>query len=385
MNKKTLLTNRVYLIIFAATISVALFSLLFGITKLEREFEKKVLDVVTTDIIEITNNTAKSIKQTLIGSSNYVQSIKDSIVIQNQIDNKLSTLLTKNIKYAYLLYKDEKGVFRFLADGAPQKEKAFFNQKFDVESNRWYEIFQTKKPVLIEQPLLKQLSITYLKPILKTEDVQLILAIDFSVEKTNDVNEIIDMVKNIIISIIFIVLIFILILIYQLLRYITVKKSIYIDKLTNVYNRNYLQEYEDSINLDDYIIAAIDIDYFKKVNDTYGHDAGDIVLKEVARTMLESTRLNEDIVIRYGGEEFLILAKKVNNEDSNHLNVIERVFHNIGNRDFILSDGTIIRITVSIGLNLTPNESRNFKQAFKLADDALYLAKKKGRNQIEIN
>lgn len=385
MNKKTLLTNRVYLIIFATTISVALFSLLFGITKLEREFEKKVLDVVTTDIIEITNNTAKSIKQTLIGSSNYVQSIKDSIVIQNQIDNKLSTLLTKNIKYAYLLYKDEKGVFRFLADGAPQKEKAFFNQKFDVESNRWYEIFQTKKPVLIEQPLLKQLSITYLKPILKTEDVQLILAIDFSVEKTNDVNEIIDMVKNIIISIIFIVLIFILILIYQLVRYITVKKSIYIDKLTNVYNRNYLQEYEDSINLDDYIIAAIDIDYFKKVNDTYGHDAGDIVLKEVARTMLESTRLNEDIVIRYGGEEFLILAKKVNNEDSNHLNVIERVFHNIGNRDFILSDGTIIRITVSIGLNLTPNESRNFKQAFKLADDALYLAKKKGRNQIEIN
>ena len=128
----------------------------------------------------------------------------------------------------------------------------------------------------------------------------------------------------------------------------------------------------------------MDIDYFKKVNDTYGHDAGDIVLKEVAKTMLESTRLNEDIVIRYGGEEFLILAKKINNEDKNHLNVIERIFHNIANRNFILADGTSIRITVSIGLNLTPSESRNFKQAFKLADDALYLAKRKGRNQIEI-
>lgn len=384
MSKKILFTNRIYLILFSGIISLALFLLLFGITKLEREFEKKVLGVVTADIIEITNNTAKSIKQTLIGSADYVQSIKDSIQIQSQIDSKLSTLLTKNIKYAYLLYKDENGVFRFLADGAPKKEKAFFNQKFDVESNRWYDIFETKEAVLIEQPFLKQLSITYLKPILKIQDVQLVLAIDFSVEKINDVNEIISMVKNIIISIIFIILIFIFILIFQLIKYITVKKSVYIDKLTNVYNRNYLQEYEDTINLDDYIIAAMDIDYFKKVNDTYGHDAGDIVLKEVAKTMLESTRLNEDIVIRYGGEEFLILAKKINNEDKNHLNVIERIFHNIANRNFILADGTSIRITVSIGLNLTPSESRNFKQAFKLADDALYLAKRKGRNQIEI-
>ena len=224
MNKKSLFTNKIYLILFSMLVSFALFFLLFGITKLEKEFEKKILDVVTADIIEITDNTAKSIKQTLIGSVNYTQSIKDSIEIQSQIDSKLSTLLTKNIKYAYLLYKDEKGVFRFLADGAPQNEKAIFNQKFDVESSKWYEVFDTKEPILIEQPFLKQLSITYLKPILKTQDVQLVLVIDFSVEKTNDVNEIINLVKNIIISIILIILIFIFILVFQLIKYIRVKK-----------------------------------------------------------------------------------------------------------------------------------------------------------------
>ncbi|PHO14427.1 EAL domain-containing protein, partial [Malaciobacter marinus] len=149
-------------------------------------------------------------------------------------------------------------------------------------------------------------------------------------------------------------------------------------------NRNYLQEYEEFINLDDYIIAAIDIDNFKLVNDNYGHNIGDKILKQVAVIILKSTRKKDDIVIRYGGEEFLIFAKVKRNDNLIALNVIERIFTNIQKEKFPISNKSNLDITVSIGVNLQPAKSKNFEEAFKLADKALYLAKDKGRNNIQI-
>ncbi|RXK04480.1 GGDEF domain-containing protein [Halarcobacter bivalviorum] len=377
--------SRFFLIFVSIFVSISLFLLLSGITKFEERFENKVLEVVTADIIGIIKNTSKSIQSNLQGSDNYIETIKKSTMTRMNIENKLTVLLTDNIKYAYLLYKDKNDVFRFLADGASAEHKAFLNQKFDVESSQWYDIYKTKEAILIKQPLLHQLSITYLEPILKDEKVELLLVIDFSIEKTKDVNEVITLVKDIIISINILVVIFILILIIQTLKYYTVKKTAYIDKLTNVYNRNYLQENEDKINLEDYILAALDIDYFKKVNDTFGHDAGDLVLKEVSKTILESTRSKEDLIIRYGGEEFIILAKRVKGQEEKSLSVIERIHSNIQKKKFRTSIGETISISVSIGVNLYPNEARNFKNAFKLADEALYKAKDEGRNRIIID
>ncbi|RXJ88736.1 GGDEF domain-containing protein [Arcobacter sp. CECT 8983] len=384
MKTKGLLFNRFFLIFISIFVSISLFLLLSGLTKFEERFEKKVLEVVTADIIGIIKNTANSIENNLEGSENYIETIKKSKMTQINLENKLSVLLTENIKYAYLLYKDKKNVFRFLADGAPDEQKAFLNQKFDVESEAWFEVYKTKKPVLLKQPLLHQLSITYLEPILKNDNVELLLVIDFSIEKTKDVNEVITLVKDIVISINIVVVIFILILLIQTIKYYMVKKTAYVDKLTNVYNRNYLQENENKINLEEYILVAIDIDHFKNVNDTFGHDAGDLVLKEVGKTILSSIRSKEDIVIRYGGEEFIILTKKQQSHDIKSLSVIKRIHKNIQRKKFRNTRGETISITVSIGVNLYPHESRNFKEAFNLADKALYKAKEEGRNQIQI-
>lgn len=163
------------------------------------------------------------------------------------------------------------------------------------------------------------------------------------------------------------------------------KKTAYTDRLTNVYNRNYLQEIQDTINLQEYVLAAIDIDFFKKINDSYGHDAGDIILQEVAQTMLQSIRSHEDFLIRYGGEEFVLLIKKQTPSGEYSLATINRIFENIQNKEFITPKGEKLNVTVSIGINLHPNESRNFKEAFKQADIALYKAKETGRNKIEIS
>jgi diguanylate cyclase len=383
--KKNIFTNRFSLIVFSFLISGALGVLLFGINQLEKQFEETILDIATKDILTISKNTTRSIQDKFGESNNYIQTVTNSLEIQKELDEKLSLLLTKNIKYAYLLYRDAKGTFRFLADGANGEDKAFVNQKLDIQNSQWHDIYQKKKPIMIQQPLLHQLSITYLIPMIKENEVRLILAIDFSIGKKEDINKIITFVKNIIIALIFIILLFTLILIIQMFKYFTIKKTAYMDKLTNVYNRNYLHNIQDTINLQEYILAAIDIDFFKKINDQYGHDIGDLILHEVAKTMIDSIRSNEDILIRYGGEEFVILVKKQDSNGERSLNIIKRVFQSIQEKGFKTPNGDKLNITISIGINLYPNESRNFKEAFKLADNALYRAKAKGRNKIEID
>lgn len=384
MKIQTKVNNRSFLIFFSIFLSLALIVLLFIVNRLEEKFERNMIYIATKDIIAITKNTARSIQDILGSHNNCIHAVKNSFDIQDQIDTKLSVLVTKNIKYAYLLYKDPNGIFRFLADGAKGDDKAMVDQKFDIQNPQWLEIYQTKKPVMIKQPLLHQLSITYLIPLIRNNEVQMILAIDFSIDKTEDINKIISFVKNIIISIIVIIFIFASMLLIQMFKYFTVKKTAYIDKLTNIYNRNYLQEIEETVDLQEYILAAVDIDFFKTINDRHGHDIGDLVLQGIAKTMLKSIRSYEDIVIRYGGEEFVILVKKQKENEEHSLNTIKRVLKNIQEKPFEISKERILKVTVSIGVNLHPEESRNFKEAFKLADMALYKAKETGRNKIEI-
>uniref|UniRef100_UPI004047C660 diguanylate cyclase n=1 Tax=Aliarcobacter sp. TaxID=2321116 RepID=UPI004047C660 len=206
----------------------------------------------------------------------------------------------------------------------------------------------------------------------------------FSVQKVKEINKIISLIKSGIFSIIIIVIIFLLILLIQTFKYIAIKRTAYIDKLTNVYNRNYLQESEDFINLGDYILATLDIDHFKTVNDTFGHDVGDKILKDVAHIILMTSRTKDDIVIRYGGEEFVILSKITRDNVLSALNVIERIHKNIQEHKFYYTKNEYMEVTVSIGVNLVPGKSRTFSDAFKLADIALYNAKNRGRNNIQI-
>ncbi len=377
--------NPFYLIFLIFFISLTFTLLLFGTFKLEEKISKKMLEISTSDVISIANNNASFIEKSLYFSSeNYPKELELNFLLRKQIEEKLSLLLTSNIKYAYLIYRDDRGIFRFLADGAKDDEKAFFNQKFDIDNSKWLEIFETKKPLIIEHRYLQQLSITYLIPIIKNNEVELILAVDFSIKKIEDINKIIDWMQNGIIAITIIMIIFLILLVIQVLKYIAVKKTAYTDKLTGIYNRNYLQDLESFINLNDYILATLDIDYFKVVNDTYGHDVGDKILAQTAQIIASTVRLKDDIIIRYGGEEFIIIVKVNRKDNLNALNVIERIFGNIQKAEFYINNNEFINITVSIGVNLTPFKSRSFADAFKLTDIALYNAKNKGRNNIEI-
>ena len=385
MRKVLFIKNPIYLIFLSLFISSVFVLLLYITFKLEDNITKKMMEISTTDVISITNNNASFIDNSLKSTfQRYSKELEKNEILRKQIEKNLSFLLTSNIKYAYLLYRDDRGIFRFLADGAIEPEKAFLNQKFDIDNPKWLEIFQTKKPLIIEQGFLQQLSVTYLVPILRNNEVELILAVDFSIKKIEDINKILTWMQYTIIAIILIVIVFLILLLVQTFKYLSIKKSAFTDKLTGVFNRNYLQESESFINLNDYILATLDIDYFKTVNDTYGHDVGDKILTQTAQIITSSIRIKDDIVIRYGGEEFVILAKINRNDNLSAINVIERIFKNIQENSFYINNDEFINMTVSIGVNLVPYKSRSFSDAFKLADLALYNAKNKGRNNIEI-
>ncbi|MCG8615012.1 MAG: GGDEF domain-containing protein [Desulfobacterales bacterium] len=155
------------------------------------------------------------------------------------------------------------------------------------------------------------------------------------------------------------------------------------DSLTKLFNRRFLRgvlqnEVETSIKTGErFAIIIADIDHFKKINDTYGHDGGDAVLKQMAEILLETVRAG-DYVFRYGGEEFLIVVNSVNSIHG--LNVAEKLHGAIGRHRFILPGSEEIRITASLGVSIHDGHP-DYSRIVSRADEALYEAKQSGRDK----
>jgi len=161
------------------------------------------------------------------------------------------------------------------------------------------------------------------------------------------------------------------------------------DTLTQLGNRKYFeQKFETIFQLaqqykQTFSIAIIDIDYFKRINDTYGHDRGDKVLEQIANRLKENLR-KTDLVARIGGEEFAILLPETTKENAKL--VLERLRKDIENRlAFESNDNKREQITISGGIASFPDDAAAKDDLFKRADQALYLAKQKGRNRVEKN
>jgi two-component system cell cycle response regulator len=153
------------------------------------------------------------------------------------------------------------------------------------------------------------------------------------------------------------------------------------DNLTGMFNRNYMQKHIESLkrNCDSLSIAIMDIDHFKNVNDTYGHDFGDVVLKAVSNYV--SSRLDEnDQIYRWGGEEFIITFP--NQEVDVAKFKLNEIREGLSNVD-ISDDRTSIKITASFGVTEFKKQ-HTIDEAIKIVDKALYYSKEHGRNQVSI-
>jgi diguanylate cyclase (GGDEF)-like protein len=159
-----------------------------------------------------------------------------------------------------------------------------------------------------------------------------------------------------------------------------------VDELTGIYNYRFFSQklseeikraerYKQSLSL-----LMIDIDWFKRCNDTYGHLFGNRVLTELAQRIKDSVR-DVDVVSRYGGEEFTVILPQTNKKYAQMIG--ERIRHQVESSDFVVEEnGVKVGVTVSLGVATYPENGTTAEQLVEKVDQALYLAKGKGKNMV---
>ncbi|QPH99079.1 diguanylate cyclase [Campylobacter concisus] len=157
------------------------------------------------------------------------------------------------------------------------------------------------------------------------------------------------------------------------------------DFLTGVYNRRFFySDVEEYVQVaeetnEPYAFAMIDVDYFKKINDKYGHDGGDKILKSIAKILNDNTK-GSDIVARFGGEEFCVVLKKINKEEAVKFFVNLRA--KVAENEVTIKKEKV-KVTISIGVSFG-NGHCEIDDMLEACDSALYTAKENGRNRVEI-
>ncbi len=156
------------------------------------------------------------------------------------------------------------------------------------------------------------------------------------------------------------------------------------DSLTGLFNRRHMEKYleresQRAMRHDSMLgVIMIDVDHFKKVNDTYGHEAGDLVLKMLGSYLLKNIRI-EDMACRYGGEEFAVIIVDTNLEGiTKKMGTICRAVRELLSVNF---GRKTLKITISAGAAAFPTHSNDIQEVLSLADAALYQAKKEGRDR----
>ena len=169
------------------------------------------------------------------------------------------------------------------------------------------------------------------------------------------------------------------------LTYDKLQKEANTDSHTGCYNKGYfnnaldLEVKKSKITGNPLSLIVFDLDHFKKLNDNYGHDAGDYVLKDVAAQIRAGGVRDQDIFARYGGEEFVILLPKTNLKQS--FEIAERLRKLIENHEFNY-EGNRLPVTMSVGVADYRQGVTTGTDLFKRADEAVYKSKQGGRNQV---
>ena len=158
------------------------------------------------------------------------------------------------------------------------------------------------------------------------------------------------------------------------------------DGLTELYNHRYFQEQirmqvEQAKRYSSHFsLIIIDIDFFKKFNDTFGHQSGDAVLRQVAQTLRKNVRAT-DIVCRYGGEEMSIILPNTNKDEA--FSTAQKICNRVASKKFKLTGDKETHVTISLGVATFPFDGDSASTIIEAADKRLYTAKNNGRNQVK--
>ncbi len=311
----------------------------------------------------------------------FVETLKKDEDKRKHAEQTLRLMQNSEVQYIYLLYIDKKQKLRYLLDTTKEvNERGEFRQRFFPQKDVWKNAQKSKKTEVAAQDGIDKLWITMAYPVVLNDKTQALLGIDFSHKEYVAVKATLLPLERIYLYSTVFITIMLFSAFVQLIIYYRHRKKSFIDPLTGMFNRQYLYELLSRYPVDKFHVLLMDLDHFKQVNDIYGHDAGDIVLSTVAQRIRSVIR-KQDILIRFGGEEFILLipAKDINIS----MDLAQRIRKHIKASPISL-EKCELNVTISMGLNPLPGESKDFDGAMKIADEGLYKAKQMGRDRVEI-
>ncbi|QOP44817.1 putative bifunctional diguanylate cyclase/phosphodiesterase [Sulfurimonas paralvinellae] len=367
---------KLYILIFITIV----FSIVYLYVKLGETQDQLTINIdniFLTQTKEIARNIDEHIHNEI--DANLYAQLKNNLKLRERLEEEMSLLHTEIYQYIYILYRDKHHNFRYLLDGS-KEDKGAFDEKLNVNKKIWEKVYKSKTSQLYSQQNIDALSQTYLAPIIYNDTVEAVLAIDFSTALPRNITQATIPLKHVFFYIFAAILLMLLILLYQTFLNLKTKKESITDPLTQAYNRTYLRELLKRIDISAYQIAMLDIDYFKQVNDTYGHKTGDKILRDVADIIKQEIRSN-DIFVRFGGEEFLLFISKQQENNYTAKKVAERIRKHIEMTSFVY-DNITIKLTLSIGITCDTTHFKSISDAIKHADKMLYIAKREGRNLV---
>ncbi len=298
---------------------------------------------------------------------------------RDRLNEVLSAFLTKEYQYIFLLRKDDKGHYRFLLDGSIE-DPVEYNTIFFPKSKLFDSVYMTQQAQIIEQKEgVEHVWLSLLHPIVIEGKTQALLVLDLSEvygEYLSDFN-------SPLVYIVTLIQLFLLgsffFLIYFAYQYYKLRKSILHDPVTSMYTKVYLQEFFDVEQVDRYNAMLIDIDEFKQINEKYGHEAGDTVLKLFSKKML-TLLPKKGHIIRLWGTEFLIIVEK---ESTDLEEFAKKLFTSLTENRYLVDNETI-SLTLSMSAIVIPEETESIQTIQRILDEKLLEIKSRGKNGLGI-
>ena len=365
-------------IFFIAALAIAVFYTYSLLASTQAKLKENLEKLYTMQAIELARNTQKEINNHI--HYNLVASLQKSQKLRRELTHALAMLPEAFYQQAYICTKTKSGDIRFLIGKYDRTKSIKFYEKIDFDKELIDRVYTQKHYLIVKKVLGDETKITFVSPVIVAKRVQGAFVLSFSFSLFDDINALLSHINIIFNAIVVIVLLIVVLLFLQEYVNVKTKKEVFVDALTGAYNRHYMRKFLEDADMDHYQIMLLDIDHFKKINDTYGHKAGDFVLSETA-ALIRSEIRSDDVFIRYGGEEFLLFIYRKDKNQHLAKSIAYRIKEKIQEHEF-RHDDLVLRVTVSIGVNCFAEEFPKVSDAIKYADDMLYAAKRNGRNQV---
>ncbi|WP_456451223.1 GGDEF domain-containing protein [Hydrogenimonas sp.] len=358
-------------------LSLAMIYLYFQVDKVLTSTRQEMVEMIVDRYQMELVNAARLIDENVDGK--LLPTLRHDKQKRNELQKLLSFFKTPEIENLFVVVRDEKGRYRYLLDSEEDAEKrAMFMQRFEPVSDVWDRTYDSRKKALHKHIKNGQLWLTLTVPMVENGELVAVLGSDLSAKIRSDVEKRFNQIKSIMFGVAAVIVMMLVFGYVQIFYYFRGRKKSFIDPLTGAYNRKFLYEVLANGNFAEYQIIMYDVDHFKRVNDTYGHDVGDEVLKVLTARIQKMLR-EEDYLIRFGGEEFIIFLHAHDPEEAKE--VALRIKKSIETSPFVIGDN-ILSLTISLGINSELYRSSNIDDAIEAADEQLYCAKNSGRNRV---